>query len=134
MSKTFEKWLQNQDDRIKKYVVQIAKEFSLEAKFKGYYFEENDLRGVIDPAPIYKSFKDYHSQVKDTMFIDHVRYFFDLSNSKETRILTVRFFNSSISPISFSIEETYGESKVEDNVTYDNLELIKELIAKKFTS
>ncbi len=133
MSKQFEKWLVTQDNAIKKAVESIANRYDLKLDFKGYYFEDNNLVGSSEASPIYKSFKHYNEEVNDTQFINQARFFFKLSNSKESHVLTVRFFNNQVSPISFSIEDTYDESEVvDDGVTYGNLDPINDLITKKF--
>ena len=132
MSKQFENWLEKQDQPIKNAVVSIANRHGLKVGFKGYYFEDNNLRNTIEPAPIYKSFKHYNEEVDDMQFMNQARYFFELSNPKESHVLTVRFFDDQMTPMSFSIEDTYDESDVVDNVTYGNLDPINELITKKF--
>ena len=132
MSKQFQNWLIKQDQTIKEGVNMKASNHNVDAKFVGYYFEDNNLQGTIDGGPVYKSFNDYDQQVPDTMFFDHVRYWFKLSYDEREFMASVHIYEKSANQILFSIEELAESDVIKDKrVSESAFETFEKLLLKK---
>ncbi|WP_452602493.1 hypothetical protein [Pontimicrobium sp. MEBiC06410] len=133
MSKEFQNWIKSKDDFIKKQAVNAASQLDLACEFKGYYIEDNDYYGSTEPFPLFKSFEHYQEDTPSTMFIDHIRYFFELNNESEKHTATVHFSEANQNGVLFSIEETVAEVNLNNNeVLEEHFNSLKKLMSKKF--
>ena len=94
MSKVFQDWMQSKDEFVKVQVEQLANQLGLKCDFKGYYIEDNDYYLNTGAFPMFKTFKQYDEDTVSTKFMNHARYFFDLSTEKETYTATVHFYEA----------------------------------------
>ena len=133
MSKVFQKWIESKDIFIKEQVIFLAKELGLKVSFKGYYIEDNDYSGTSVAFPLFKTIEDYNADTVDTKFINHIRYFFELTNELNKYIATVHFSEADTKMMLCSIEETFSETVLNDNeVSNESFDGLKRLMIKKF--
>lgn len=134
MSKAFQKWVESKDDFIKTRVQSVAKQLGLDANFKGYYIEDNDYRGTTEAFPLFKTIKHYDEDTVSTKFINHIRYFFELTDGEQKYMATVHFSEADHKTMLCSIEETFSELALNNNeITTENFEGLKSLMIKKFS-
>lgn len=132
MSKQFQNWLIEQDQAIKNGVIRKPATHNVDAKFAGYYFEDNNLRGTGIGGPIYKSFSDYDEQVPNTMFVEYVRYWFKLSYDEREFMASVHIHEKSTNNILFSIEELAESNEIKDKVVSESaFGTFEQLLLKK---
>ena len=101
---TLQEYFLKKDSQIKRIVLSFAGYKKLSVAFKGYYIEDNNITGSFPPQPFYDSYKIYREE-NEYAKIDHIRYFFELSNGSKSHTLTIHLNGKDMFDVSFSIEE-----------------------------
>ncbi|SFW76522.1 hypothetical protein SAMN02927921_04127 [Sinomicrobium oceani] len=131
MSFNFYKWLQEQDDIIKKGVLFICDSLFVDCNFKGYYIEDNNLIGNV-LAPQYETLKQY-KELNPYTNTEHIRYFFELTKAGIKHVATVLSYERSKDTMQVCLEEQYEYITIENGVVeMTNFEPLTVLIKEKF--
>lgn len=132
MSK-FHKWIVENDQQIKSNILKVSQASGVNAKFLGYYLEDNDHSYSMGARPIYQTLEDYVEDNPKQGTINHVRYFFKLLKNDQSHTLTAHIYESDNSHFLFSIEELAETATIPDVQKVIAFEIIQTLVSKKFT-
>ncbi|WP_339725221.1 hypothetical protein [Maribacter stanieri] len=131
---TLQEYFLNKDSQIKGIVLSFAGYKKLLVAFKGYYIEDNNITGSFPPQPFYESYKNYREE-NAYAEIDHIRYFFELSNGNKSHTLTIHLNGKEMFDVSFSIEELgqgFEDSTPEMPFKESDFSQLMNLIKQKF--
>lgn len=131
---TLQEYFLKKDSQIKGIVLSFAGYKKLSVAFKGYYIEDNNITGSFPPQPFYDSYKNYREENAFAK-IDHIRYFFELSNGNKSHTLTINLNGESLIDVSFSIEELaegFEDTTPDIEFRESDFSQLMNLIKKKF--